>query len=291
VISLRRVFIAAGIEALEVKPEASKWIHFGLKTVESRIQADLYGRLAHLARQMLQDGTITNFFFMHKPPGMRIRFEIPGANRDMRLHFLRDHLSRWQREGVIEGIIDGVYEPEARLFGGPVSMRSVHALFTADSFAWVDYNVLAHNKRNVGPAWVLSLLMLRALFGGLGITDWEDIGVWDTIRSKLGRNLRDGALSEPEFTESAAGIRDLWAAPRSFLDGSFPDLPAISDDFERSAVSTASNWRTEYFAAGDACIGPRAAAALFAIFHWNRAGLSSVRQAIIAEALARRGPS
>jgi hypothetical protein len=50
----------------------------------------------------------------------------------------------------------------------------------------------------------------------------------------------------------------------------------------------AADWRTGYFDTEHAELGPREAAALVTIFHWNRGALSPLRQGLLAEALADR---
>jgi thiopeptide-type bacteriocin biosynthesis protein len=197
-------------------------------------------------------------------------------------------LAIWQSEGLFDGIVPGIYEPETYLFGGPVSMRSVHELFTIDSLAWLDYYVAA-SKEEVGAAsaWALSLVMLRALFTGLGITDWEDLDVWDRLRQRAGRSIPSEVL-QVEFASAAAEIRFRWLNPQSILEELSPQLKNIAERYRKSLIDITDRWHSDYFATDAAYIGPRAGAALFTIFHWNRATLSPARQALLVEALLTR---
>jgi thiopeptide-type bacteriocin biosynthesis protein len=287
--SFRGVFLEAGVRALEIGADSANWIQFGLEFKPGRVCSDLYRRAASLAREMLQDASISNFFFMHKPPGIRLRFETNAARRHRLADDLRHRLEVWQREGLVERIVPGVYEPETHLFGGPVSMRSVHELFTIDSLAWLDFHALADSQREASvPAWALSLAMLRALFTGLGITDWEDLDVWDRVRRKTGRSLPDEALPQAEFEEAASGIQARWLNSQLLLKELSPQVRSIAENYREAVIGVTARWCSGYFASYDAHVGPRAGAALFTIFHWNRSALPLTRQALLAEALVAR---
>src|SRR5690606_35378504 len=171
--------------------------------------AGLYRRLARSAREMLASGRSANCFFMHKPPGLRWRVEAAARERGRLEEELHRLAREWREEGVIEGVLPGIYEPEYLLFGGRESMHSVHELFTLDSLAWLDYRLSAAPDDGAGidPAWALSLAMLQSLFASLGITGWEDLGVWDHVRRKTGRRLGSEMTSSPDFLAMAEEIR------------------------------------------------------------------------------------
>jgi len=285
---LRTIFLQGGLAALEAVADGRRWVHFGLEVGPGPVQGICYERLRDLARKELHDGQICNFFFMHKPPGLRVRYELTGGNLHELRPYLHSRLSVLKAEGVISGIIPSLYEPETHLFGGAVSMRSVHELFTADSLAWLDYHTLASGDLEIaGPAWALSLAMLRLFFAALGITDWEDLDVWTRIRRNAGRELPIGTYDQSNFTEIIREIQSFWMDPHLFTQLP-PSTRAIAERYQTEIIGPISKWREDYFGTENAQIGPRAAAALFTIFHWNRAGLPPPRQAILTEALAAR---
>jgi thiopeptide-type bacteriocin biosynthesis protein len=285
---LRRIFLDAGISALEAHGGFSNWVQFGLTVEPGRISRKLYGKLAGIVRELLQDESISNFFFMYKPPGIRIRFEAKKVGPCRLANDLSKRLAVWQAKGLFDGIVPAIYEPETYLFGGPVSMRSVHDSFTIDSLAWLDYHTAASEEQVVAPPWALSLVMLRALFTGLGITDWEDLDVWDRVRRRSGRSLPSEVLADVDFASTAAEIRLRWLNPQSILEELSQPLQNIAERYRKSLIDITARWRSDYFATNAAYIGPRAGAALFTIFHWNRAMLSPARQALLAEALLKR---
>ncbi|GAA2734486.1 thiopeptide-type bacteriocin biosynthesis protein [Streptomyces nogalater] len=281
----RRAFLTAGLEALRSHTPEAGWVQVNVGSTPS----PPYGRLATAARELLGTGQARDFFFMHKPPGLRVRFLAAEPSRapHLRAALLR-HLAPERSEDAGAPPVAGVYEPETYLFGGPLSMPWVHELFTADSRAWLDvHTAVAGEPAPVG--WRVSLALLHAVFDGLGIVGWEHRGVWQAVREETGRRL-PGGLGEPDLRRAAAGIRAYWeqspedrlqSLPKAWRDILGEHLAAVGQAAER--------WHSHYFASGDATIGPRRAAAYHVIFHWNRGALSTARQCLLTEALAADG--
>jgi hypothetical protein len=140
----------------------------------------------------------------------------------------------------------------------------------------------------VSPAWLASLAVLQTLFAGLDITGWEDIGVWDRIRAMTGRRLNSNKAALPMYTTVAGEIRDVWSRRDQIADELLPPVKAIVAGHERAILTGAAQWRSGYFCQPGASLGPRAAAAFYVVFHWNRAALSRAEQALLAESLSER---
>jgi len=252
-------FVHAGRRALLA---GQRWVQFE-QVLTHRPETWRYVELRDLATRLLGDGLVTEFFFMHKPPGLRFRFEPAAGRRDELIAAVR----AWHGQDVARM---SCYEPETALFGGPVAMHHVHRLFTVDSLLWLD-----HHIDPAEPAWAHSLSVLAALLSGLGVVDWEDLDVWDRVRSQLRRGLSPEITRSADFRAAAAGVRTAWAERRA------------TDAHER-VRELARAWRTGYFDTEHAELGPREDAALVTIFHWNRGALSPLRQGLLAEALADR---
>ncbi|MCF6522984.1 thiopeptide-type bacteriocin biosynthesis protein [Streptomyces sp. JJ36] len=282
----RRTFLTAGLRALRDDLPESGWTQLSLAPGRHPLP-DLYRRLAAAARALTgPEGPAGDFFFLHKPPGLRIRFRAAGPEHaeDLRAA-LRHHFT--PRDGDGEPPVEGVYEPEVYLFGGPRAMPWVHALFTADSLAWLDHHAgTGGHGAPPPPDWRVSLTLLRAMLDGLGVVGWEHRGVWTAVREETGRRLPDG-LTGPARQHAAAGVRGYWRCSR---DEQLGALPAGWRDAVRghaeAVQQAAERWRAGYFESGDACTGPRRAAAFAVIFHWNRGRFSVARQALLTEALA-----
>ncbi|QEU96569.1 thiopeptide-type bacteriocin biosynthesis protein [Streptomyces kanamyceticus] len=282
-----------------VRRHPGAWLHFGVAPAR-RGQRELYAELHDLSRELLADGRAQEFFFLHKHPGLRVRWQTARPHRPDVEGLLRQRLVAWQQEGLIEAWHAGVYEPEEYLFGGPVSMRSVHRVFTADSLAWLGFHSEPHDgpagRKDAGvrPAWAMSLLMVRALLDALEVLGWEDLDVWDRLRRQTGRryaaDLRAAGTAGPaaQVGRIEAALRAAWADLES-LAAALPEaVRRHAEEFRVSVALAGERWLRSYFTAGDALIGPREAAAFAIVFHWNRAGLSVLRQALIAEALTAR---
>lgn len=278
----QRAFLTGGLGALAPPAEERRWVQVGLSPAVE-CSASLYGALHDLARELLDEGVATGFFFMHKHPGLRVRFEAPPGGRDA----LRERVTRWGRDlaarGATSAVVPAVYEAEAGLFGGRESLRYVHELFAADSLAW-----LGVHRRGGGreaPVWAVSLAMIRAVLDGLAVVGWEDRDVWDRVRSEAGRRLPEQVRGQAGLDAAVRGIRHLWHDQDRLVE-SLPDWArrVVADHRER-AVEVCGRWRAEYFDGHDTGAGPRHAAAFTIVFHWNRAALSAERQVLLAEAL------
>ncbi|MFH8349285.1 thiopeptide-type bacteriocin biosynthesis protein [Streptomyces sp. NPDC018045] len=291
----RRAFLAAGLAALRDEGPGADWVQLGLDT-GAGVPRGLYGRLAETVRALLDAGAVRNFFFMHKPPGLRLRFQAPA--RDAGDALCDDLAARFAADAALGGgltrpPVRGVYEPETYLFGGERAMPWAHGVFTADSLAWLDHHAGPAAAGAIAPAappvadWRVSLTLLRDLLDGLGIVGWEHRGVWECVRDDTGRRLGDG--TDAAATRRAAdGIRAFWRRGREELTAGLPAPERAALDAHRDAVGAAARrWRTGYFESGDAQgTGPRRAAAYCVIFHWNRGRLSLARQALLTAALA-----
>lgn len=276
-VAARLTFLAGGLDALRTAG-APRWTQLGL----GGIAGELYRELALSARELLAEGEITDFFFMHKPPGLRVRFAAaPGRATHVRAE-LRRRAQRWRSTGLVTDVQPGVYEPEAHLFGGPASMRHVHRLFTVDSLAWLDHHSGGHGQ---APSWVVSLLMLRSVFTGLRVAGWEDRDVWARVQHGGQRRLPH-ALAPDAVAVASEELRQWWAASDTLLDQVPEPTRELVDRHAIEVEPVIKRWWSEYFTTELARVGPREAAAYYVVFHWNRAKLSSGRQALITEALA-----
>ncbi len=281
-VRLTDALLGGGLPALRAATADPVWLQYGLGCpVGSRTR--LYQGLAELVHSHLNDRTAHEIFFVHKPPGVRIRFQIPAARRELLDSALQQTLQAWLDEELITEWAPGVYEPESHLFGGPISMRSVHRIFSADSIAWLDF----HGADPMpGPPWAMSLLMTRGLFEALPVPDWEDIDVWDRLREQLGRQLDAGL--RPEAGPVGAALRRAWNDPgRLWSVLEHATARPILEQYIAAVGTACREWHASYFSAPGAYVGPRQAVAHMIAFHWNRADLSATRQALIAEALAQ----
>ncbi|MEV7359433.1 thiopeptide-type bacteriocin biosynthesis protein [Kitasatospora sp. NPDC091276] len=285
----RRAFLTAGLSALRDDRPEDGWVQINLAPGPATWHRT-YRAVADTARDLISAGAARSFFFMHKPPGLRVRFEAGRSE----VGALREELARRFRavDGQPQPPLCGRYEPETYLFGGPRSMRHVHDLFTVDSLAWLDHHdtVAAPGRPEAVADWRLSLYLLGELLDGLGIVGWEHRGVWQVLQDDAGRRL--GTEPDEDTRRAAAGILAAWrAGGRSLLDPLPPQRRAAVEVHGDAVRRAAEGWRTGYFESGEAVIGPRRAAAHYVVFHWNRGRFSLARQSLLTHALTGDGRS
>jgi thiopeptide-type bacteriocin biosynthesis protein len=281
-----RAFVSGGLAALRHRRGGMDWLQYDLAPAGGPGGAGgWYAALLPVVRGALAAGDVAEFFFMHKPPGVRLRWQPAPGQRAAVDGLVRGQLDAWRSGGVIRGWRPAVYEPEAHLFGGPASMRSVHRLFTADSLVWLAYHGWTGTD-GPGPVWALSLSMLREVFDGLGIAGWEDLDVWDRVRWQTGRGLGPEVTGALGIDDLAAGLRAGWSDPDQIRDLLAVPIRDLLDGYRATVADETRRWLQGYFRSGTAELGPRAAMAYLIIFHWNRAALSGQRQMLLTEALA-----
>lgn len=277
-------FVRAGVAELSVDAR-TRWAQWDLVHPHGD-RSRLYGGLAELARNEIVNKRVVNFFYMHKPPGIRLRFEFEhqafGEERQLLQDSLTSLIGRLSSTGISIECRPSFYEPEAHLFGGASSMRHVHALFTVDSLAWLEYLATVEASE---PAWAFSLGLLRGLLDGLQVVGWEDLDVWERVRRQTHRKLPASVLAGSSFTAAAAGIRSIWKSGSTSAQRSRGITGLAVDEIKDAAA----DWLAGYFHTAEAYVGPREAAAFFSIFHWNRGRLPVWQQSLITEALVDRG--
>jgi thiopeptide-type bacteriocin biosynthesis protein len=274
-------FLAGGLAAVAADG-GSGWVQLGL-AARPGAQPNVLAVLDEVASALIADPSVTNFFFMRKTPGLRVRFETAPPRRRQLEADLYAHLARIRPQGGGQ-VVPGVYEPEEHLFGGPASMPFVHRVFTVDSLAWLAFYRLGAAT----PAWVFSLALLRHLLDGVGVVGWEDLDVWQRIGRQAGRTLPSG-LTGVKVAAACAGIQSLWSDPARLRANLAGPVAALVDEWGPRLEAAGNDWRTGYFGTRGAVIGPREGMAFVTIFHWNRGGLSAARQSTLAAALADRG--
>ena len=280
----------AQICASAVRPRpAGGWLQYNLE--HCRATPDLYAALVEMGEGLLADGVVADFFFVHKAPGLRLRFRVADGASDVAACRIERLFAGLFARDLAIGLRPAVYEPEQRLFGGPVSMRSVHRVFTADSLAWLAFHAADSAAGSALTTWAFSLLTIRGLMDALEIVGWEDIDVWDRLSRDGGRELTAVAVRDPRVERVVAVLRAGWADPRSLRDRLPATMGSVVDRYRAVVEAEAPGWIADYFTSPGAEVGPRQAVAFTVIFHWNRGRLPLHHQALITHALGCRPPA
>ncbi|HVQ96029.1 MAG TPA: thiopeptide-type bacteriocin biosynthesis protein [Mycobacteriales bacterium] len=252
---------------------------------------ELYASLGGALRELLADGTVLDAFFVHKEPGLRLRVRATAAARTNVAINCRRLLTAVNLAGLADGWASAVYEPEQRLFGGPVSMRSVHRIFTADSLAWLGFHALPRQagatSMSTASIWAMSLLMVRSLLDALHIVGWEDVDVFDRIGRDGSQELVDAdAADEAQVRHLGHALLAGWDKPEQLRSVLPAGAEALLAEYDRAVRAEAGRWRADYFTAPGARVSPRQAVARAVLLHWNRARLPAHHQALIVDLLA-----
>lgn len=229
--------------------------------------------------QHLQDtDVITAWWFIRKAPCWRLRMK-PGHTIEhaiMKIS-INSILNRPAAAGMISRWRRTFYEPEAAAFGSQAGIDIAHDLFAADSS-----NVLAYLRQPepiIGRR-ELSVLLCSTLFHAAG-QEWFECGdIWYRVA-----RLRPIPTNTPtdrlvELMENVRKLLTYDARPIGTLFGtngplSFAESWAAAFNHAGQALTAAAN-------AGKLERGMRDILAHHVIFHWNRIGLSTTTQSILA---------
>lgn len=255
-------------------PAADAWVQVGLAPADRRPR-ELFGELAELVRDWREQRVVEDFFFMHKPPGLRARFApAPGRAPFVRTE-LRRRVRDWCARDLVVRVEPGVYQPEEHLFGGTGAMDHVHRTFTVDAVTWLEY----HARPRQAPAWALSLALLRPVFDAMGLDGRRERDVWARVAA-AGRLVPAGVPRTDATRATSDGFRRWWRGPDELLAALPEDVRALADRHAGQVAPLAAAWAAALPGA-DLC----QAAAWYVVFHWNRAALTFGKQALLTEAL------
>lgn len=242
------------------------------------------GEFKERVQSWIADGLADRFYFMHKPPGMHLRFRTErkqllgevGSFLDEQI--VRGGLGKWHR---------GVYDSETHRFGGEVGMDIAHDFFTVESLLVLGYvrAFLCGKTHLLRPQF--SLLLLLELFERVVEGRWELWDIWCKMElvdrlPRLSAKVLGAARLEAERASAVVGpllqdrpalLRDAAPIERELLDAFQPQVDRIA---RRLAVARD---------AGQLLYGLRSILPSWAVFHWNRMGFSASEQRLICLAM------
>jgi thiopeptide-type bacteriocin biosynthesis protein len=214
------------------------------------------------------EGRYDQFFFVRKPPGLRLRFGGDDVHRRLE-PVLLPWLTDAERRNDLRAFRFSVYEPEEARFGGPVGMALAHDAFDRDSCDAVQYEALSDDSREAVGRVALSIAITNHLLGfalGDRAEMWD---VWHRLSERLG-----------EVDGTPSGGRLPEAHVEHVVAGDVLDPARLSDDLGRLVEHRLDHnvrLARSIVAARDAgrlAVGLRAWLAALTIFHWNRFGVT-----------------
>jgi thiopeptide-type bacteriocin biosynthesis protein len=276
---------AAGRAALTT--QAAAWYQLCVEFPDpTSAEASAATHLAPVLRAAQATGIATAWWFVRKTPDWRLRISpaTGTSTADLRAA-LGPALDGLTAAGVLHGWSEGIYEPEVCALGGEAAIETAHQLFAADSHHILERTrVEAAGKPPSGLGRrELSVLLIATLLRAAAL-DWYERGdVFDRVSQ-----LRPPPATPPDTTQIhglAAALRRLLTADTDPAGGLFGAA---------GPLATASGWAGAFHDAGLA-LGSAARAGtlrrglrdVFAhhvLFHWNRLGLTTATQGVLAAA-------
>jgi thiopeptide-type bacteriocin biosynthesis protein len=235
----------------------------------SWLQLEIAVSDADAARRALESiaPLVGDFFFMRKPPGLRIRIDCQVAREVVAGECLAA-VAALERLRVIGHARVGRYEPETTLFGGPAAMAHVHSFFCADSRAWLALTGEPFANAYALPAAVLEELFLYTLDRSEAWDAW--LGYQRLVPAP------DPALAPPQLASLDMLERAATLSQRDVIRS------------YRQAASVLASGLLDVARAGQLGCGLRTLLPFVSLFTFHRWGIRGDMQARIAAALVGR---
>lgn len=282
------VYQAAGHAALEAQAEAARgWYSVSIQFADWDTAEHIAANLLDLPlRKAKHKGVLAGWWFIRKHPSWRLRCRpCPTATRADVEDAVSTILDSLVADGLVERWWETVYEPEALVFGGPQGMDIAHDLFHADSCCVLDY-ARRHDPTTKAEHTLgrreLSVLLCNTLFCGAGQEPHERGDIWHRVEQLRLLPSDTPAHRLSEMTEALQLLMNLDTSPSSPLFNAGSPLAFIApwaaafDDAGRRLGGAARDDTLKR--------GVRDVLAHHVIFAWNRFGLDSGTQGILARA-------
>ncbi len=261
---------------------AAEWLQVNCSLFTQGPSGPAYAPWAHLQAALSRWRTehrFEQFFFMRKPPALRLRFR--GAHLAATLEpVLLAWLADAEARNLIRSFHFATYEPETFLFGGPLGMDIAHDQFDRDSQLTLEYERLVDEQQVGIDRAALSLALMHDLFTRFGADESEGWDIWQRIWHGHGC---------PELESPSTEQRD---AARALVTGQArADMPIPLIEQGRADNEHIAGRLRAAEVSGRLSIGPRAWLAMACTFHWNRLGLSfEARLPLLASMLSLLDP-
>ncbi|MEU9891098.1 thiopeptide-type bacteriocin biosynthesis protein [Sphaerisporangium sp. NPDC051017] len=270
------IYRQAGRAALAEQAASPWWqIHLEFTDWNSAEQAAA-DHLAPLLHRVQTDSLTSAWWFIRKHPCWRLRLR-PGADGQAMRPCLGAALDALAAAGRIRRWWPGIYETETAAFGGPAAMQAAHDLFDADSHAIIA--LLQGDHSGLGRR-ELSLLLCGILLQSADLEWYEQADVWDRVSQDRPLRADVPARKITGLSDSLITLMHADTTPEGPLFGSGGPVASAAgwaDAFRQTGRTLASQSRT-----GTLRRGLREILSYHIIFHWNRLGISTRQQSILA---------
>jgi len=244
---------------------------------------------AHLGPRLdrlREGGALSAWWFVRKAPCWRLRLRSAANLRANLTASVSAVLGELVAAGHVERWWESIYEPEEAAFGGPPGISAAHDLFSADSSAILTYlrRLAADGSASltIGRR-ELSMLLCSTLMRAAG-QEWHEQGdIWLRVA-----RMRPPVSAASDYTRPVAEkLTQLMTVTTQPIEEPFGESGPLSFTMPWFAAFTDVG-RQLGVAASDGALrrGVRDILAHHVIFHWNRLGLSTTDQSVLASVAA-----
>jgi len=273
--ALRDVFLSAGAAAIAGRAGLQVWrqINIYFDALGLRWYCFASGDFLERLSAWHACGVVRQFCFVHKPPGLRLRFL--GAQEPMvaELHRAMDEL---QAAGQIDNWSCGLYDSEPYQFGGDAGADVAHRFFTIESVATLAYHrVRLRGQASLEPV-MFSLLLIELLLREATGDEWERWDIWQKMeltgrlermdKATEARALHESVRARRELAQFLFHSRELSSPEREIIAQYRETLPDIAQEIRQLHDTGRLLWPT------------REIIPFWIIFHWNRMAFSLEEQ-------------
>jgi thiopeptide-type bacteriocin biosynthesis protein len=204
---------------------------------------------------------IDRFWFVRKPPGLRLRFREP-QRRGAFQATLASWLLAAERRNDIRGFKFTIYEPESYRFGGTAGMDVAHTLFDAASNLVLRFH---NDQPDAVSALQISIATSSDLLSRC-LDDWAEIwDVWCKLAAVIPVATVGKEFEGKELTGYLAGLSKLSEVLGASWDNQCADIA-------KAHCKVASDIRA-LAQTGALSVGLRTWLVAAVTFDWNRLGL------------------
>jgi thiopeptide-type bacteriocin biosynthesis protein len=263
-------------EAADPEP----WLHFRIGVAPGDGPNVVAGCIAPRLAELESEGSAIEWWWLNKADAcgsaVRLRVRVRQSERAT----LRARIRARLREAGLT-VSEQRYEPEFCLFGGPAGMRIAHEHFCADSRFLVRWATAQPRRDGSLIPDGLSLALALHLFRTAGLDLFEAWDVFSRVLDKRRFRVAPSGLIESGRTLVR---RVLTAGPDGVFTLYEGHAAALLADHGR-ALERVGSALSRAASEGRLECGVRELLAPLVLFHWNRAGLSAVRQCALASAI------
>ncbi|AVH67315.1 hypothetical protein CDG77_17635 [Nostoc sp. 'Peltigera membranacea cyanobiont' 213] len=169
--------------------ENGDWVQLNVGLVRHQDEAlpsarALFARLEPLVADWRSNDLLRWFFFMRKPPDVRVRF-FTRVDRQQAIAQISELMYTLERENFINQFFFSDYQPESDRFGGLEAMKYVHQHFDADTSIWLILDHLDRHKLSAIPKDLLLPTVLHDLFSRALSDRVSILAAWHSLRALI----------------------------------------------------------------------------------------------------------